>query len=225
MKRKASLSLAIAGLVFLLASCVQSSTPSVSFEVLYFFDDYFSATTEATYSTALVDGIEAEGHTVTTATGAADFDTKLASGGYDVAVYLDQSSTGIEIDETALQAFVDDGGRAIFVDWNRTASVATTFDASYTGNIDESSADLAASLSAGITDPMTLTNPGWVVSFSMGLSAEAGGTSACTFGNGDSCLVLGNNGRTALLGFLADTLPEADAADFWGNLIVELEGS
>lgn len=226
MKRKVPFVLSIAGLILVLAACVQSAPPAVTFDVLYFFDAYADATAETTYSTAFVDGIESEGHAVTTATDGADFDTKLASGNYDVAVYFNQSTVDFAIDEAAFQVFVDDGGRAILTDWSQTAAVATTFDASYTGNTNETSADLAAALSTGITDPMTLTNPsGTWGTFSMGLTAEAGGTSACTFGNGNSCLVFGNDGRTALLGFLADTLPEADAADFWANVIAEMEGS
>ena len=220
MRQRTLLLGSILSLTVLLAACFQAAPPSdVDFDVLYYYDLYL----DSSYSTSLVNGVEADGHVVTETTSAATFDTELASGAYDVAIVLVQDGA-VAIDTTAFETFIADGGRAVFVDWTRTASIATVFDASYTGVTGESSADLSGSMTTGITDPMTLTNPGWGT-FSFGLTAETGGTSSCTFGNGDSCLVFGNEDRTAILGFLADTLPQADAEQFWINLMAVIEAS
>jgi len=52
----------------------------------------------------------------------------------------------------------------------------------------------------------------------MGLAPGEEGESLCTFDGGDSCVVVGNDGRSALLGMLADALPEDRGEAFWRNL-------
>jgi len=48
--------------------------------------------------------------------------------------------------------------------------------------------------------------------------------SLCTFDNDESCLVSGNDGRTALLGFMTGTVPEDDEQAFWENLTLFVLG-
>ena len=161
--------------------------------------------------------LTALGHTVTTATDWTDFNNKLAGSPPQLAIALNQDSS-LGADLTTMTNYVNAGGHVIFTDWNETASFATLFNASWTGNDNQSPANFTnPTLSAGITNPQTLSNPGWGI-FSMGLSAGAGGTSVCSFPT-DSCAVLGNSGRTIILGFLSDTPQGADGVRLWENII------
>ena len=157
------------------------------------------------------------GHTVTTATSWADFDTKLAGGSYQLVIALGQNNS-LGANATTLQTYISGGGHAIVDDYTSNAAYGPMMNASYTGVTNQNQANfLIPALSSGITNPQSLANPGWGT-YSMGLLAAAGGTSVCTFPNGNSCAVSGNGGRTLLLGFLSDT-PATDGAALWTNMI------
>lgn len=191
-----------------------TATVTVAYEqpsVLLYYDSISSADDNVTPA------LDANGFAVTFTTTAATFDTEVAGGGYDLVIAIAQSN-GIAIDLPTLATFVDDGGRAIGADWSQTAGFADVFDASFSGATNLTTADLdAPALAEGITDPIALTSSAWFT-YSTGLTAGVGGSSACTFENDDSCLVSGNEGRTAMLGFLMDTIPGADDQTFWENL-------
>lgn len=163
--------------------------------------------------------LTALGHTVTTATSWADFNTRLSTSPPQLAIGLSQDISGLDADLTIMTNYINAGGHVIFTDWNETASFATLFNASWTGNDNQSPANFTnPTLSAGITNPQPLNSGlGWGT-WSMGLSAGAGGTSVCTFPT-DSCAVLGNSGRTIILGFLSDTPQAADGVQLWENII------
>jgi hypothetical protein len=157
------------------------------------------------------------GHTVTTATSWADFDTKLAGGSYQLVIALGQNNA-LAANTTTLANYITGGGRAIVDDYTSNPAYGPMMNATYTGVTNQNSANfLITALSSGITNPQPLTNPGWGI-YSMGLLAAAGGTSVCTFPNGNSCAVSGNGGRTLLLGFLSDT-PGTNGVALWSNMI------
>jgi hypothetical protein len=185
--------------------------------VLFYYDGLGSADDNVTPA------LTTNGFDVTFTTSSATFDTEASSGGHDLVIAMVQTG-GPAIDLPTLEAYVDGGGRAIGADWRRTAGFADVFDASFTGELNLTTADLDVSaLSTDITNPIELESPGFAI-YSTGLSAEAGGSSLCAFENGDSCLVSGNSGRTALLGFLMDTIPGADDQTFWENLTLYVLG-
>jgi len=187
---------------------------AVSYEqpsVLLYYDSIASADDNVTPA------LDANGFAVTFTTVAATFDTEVAGGDYDLVIAMVQN-VSIAIDLPTLTTFVDAGGRAIGADWNATAGFADVFDASFSGATNLTTADLEVpALAEGITDPITLESSTWTT-YSTGLTAGVGGSSECAFENDDSCLVSGNEGRTAILGFLMDTIPGADDQTFWENL-------
>lgn len=157
------------------------------------------------------------GETVTTATSASDFNTKLAAGNYDLAIFLHHGIGNLP-NVTTLENYVASGGRLIFTDYSRSSTYDNLLQITYTGNTNQTSMTLDAPLGQGVTNPMTLTNPGYGT-YSMGLQAQGAAKSMCTFGNAESCLVIGNVGHTAALGFLGDTPPAADGTRLWKNII------
>jgi hypothetical protein len=164
--------------------------------VLYYVDFGFSYP----FTTALAN----LGITATVATSYADFDSKLQAGGWDIVILLNQDlsdSSWI----TPLVNYVQAGGRAILTSWSQQQAAANAFGGSYTGNSNSSSITQTASspIWAGISNPLTLHNPGWFT-FSNGLAVTTG-QSIGQFESGDSALIVGNDGRTILNGFQSDT--------------------
>jgi len=196
------------GFVFvLLLAC----GPVYAANVLYYADAFYG-------TNHVLPALAAGGHTVTTASGWSDFNTRLAGGGFDLAIALCQSNNN-ELNLATMTDYLSSGGRAIFTDWTRNASTAALFGATYTGSTNMTPATITDSgLSAGITNPMILTNPAWGT-WAMGMSPTATGTSLGTFPNGNSCIVSSHGGRALLLGFLADTVPSADGQRFFENAI------
>ncbi len=145
-------------------------------------------------------------YAVTTATSTGDFVTQLTGGGYDLAIFFEQNSSGSGYDAAfaALATFIGGGGAAIADDWTTwDPTHPAVFGAAYTGNTNDGTMTVTdASLAAGVSNPVSLYNPGWGV-FSTGLN---GGTSAAVFvGSGESAIVIGNGGKTIFNGFLSDT--------------------
>ena len=137
------------------------------------------------------------GYTVTATAG--DL-SSFTLGNYDIVVYANQNNGIPGGDTTKLDAYIAGNGKVIFTTWTGTPpSLGANFDGSTNGT----SITVGPLFNAGITNPLTLTNPGWGV-FSRGLTLTTG-TSAGTFGGSDA-IVVGNGGRTIFNGFLTDTL-------------------
>ena len=195
------------GIVFLLLAC----GPVHAANVLYFADS-FSGTNY------VLPALTAGSHTVTTASSWSDFNTRLAGGGFDLAIAICQANAH-SLDVTTMSNYLNAGGNAILADWTQDGTFGALFGATYAGVTNQTPATLtAATLYAGITNPVALLNPGWGV-WSMGLTPTGTGTSLGTFPNGNACIVSSFGGRAILLGFLADTLPSADGQRFFENLI------
>jgi hypothetical protein len=196
-------------------SVVASATANVTVayerpSVLFYYDFINTADN-------MTPALEANGFAVTFTNVTATFNTEVSNGGHDLVIVMVQGNAPA-FDVPAFAAYVDGGGRAIGADWSETAGFATVFDASFTGATNLTTADLEApALADGVTNPLTLDLSFWGVS-TTGLSAAVGSASLCTFENADSCLVSGNEGRTALLGFVMDAVPATDAQTFWENL-------
>ncbi len=168
---------------------------------------------------AMAAALAASSHAVTTASSGHDFSDQVAAGGWDLVIYFQQNIGAFSGPDISIAHWVMDGGRAIFADWDRTPGIGHIFGASYTGARNQTQVAFA--------DPalgeVTLTGPGWDT-FSVGMAAGAGSVSAAAFGNGDDAVVIGNEGRTILNGFLNDTLPmEAGMAVFSRQLAYLLD--
>jgi hypothetical protein len=195
----------------LVAGCGTVPEPGAP-RVLYYVDGF--ADLEDPY---VLDALWANGYLVRKVEDVTAFEDGLRLGGIDLAVLLIQEDRP-DLDLEAIDAFVDRGGRMIVADWRQDDGLAERLEARYAGDTNLVSADLdEGSLSDDLPPTIRLANPGWNV-FSMGLEAAGRGVSVCTFEQGDSCLVLGNRGRTALLGFVADALPLDQGETFFRNL-------
>ena len=149
----------------------------------------------------------ASGYDVTFAISLGDFATRIATGEFRLGIFFQQSNSGGSHDAafSALAAHVAAGGAAIAADWTRNAGHAAPFQALPTGSTNNTLVTVThPSFTAGVSSPVTLTNPGWGV-FSNGLTAASGATCGGTFSNGQCAIVVGNGGRTVFNGFLGDT--------------------
>lgn len=169
--------------------------------VLYFSDESLNASGNITPK-----ALAAEGITPMVATNEADFVSQLNAGGWDLAILLEQ------VDElpdarTALVSWIGGGNRALAATSYMTDSFAAAFNASFVGNLAVDAATVSSNgnpIWNGVVSPITLTNPGYGT-FSVELAAGTGGVVAGTFETGTAAIVIGNNGKTQLNGFLDDT--------------------
>lgn len=138
----------------------------------------------------------------------------------DVVVHFNQDAEPSSAQWGPLVNWVQDGNRLILADWQRNATILGALEA--TGGSGAWNGDALVisddRLAEGVQQPMPLLNPGWG-GYSFGIGAAGDGVSACTFNNGSSCMVLGNEGRTVALGFLADVVTEGDAHNLIENLL------
>ncbi len=135
---------------------------------------------------------------------------------FDIVVYAAQDSSAGASDIAALDSYILSNGRVLFQTWT---SGNPSLGADQTGTENESSLTVGALFDTGLTNPLTLTNPGWGV-YSLGLSATSGAV-AGTFGNGQAGIIVGNSGRTIWNGFLTDTL---STSVLYQNQLVYLAG-
>jgi len=181
----------------------------------------------------VVDGLGALGYTTTLASSWADFNTKLASGNFILAVAFAQnnSASGSGFNITVAQNFINAGGNMIFATWtNSDSAIANLFGASLSGNynlntITVTDANLRdANLSAGITNPFVITNTIWGT-FSTGLQALEGSEVLATFENGDAAIVRANSGKTIMLGYLSDATATNKRQSIFENIIEVIAAS
>lgn len=167
----------------------------------------------------VVAGLTNLGFSVTVAISWADFDIKLSSGSYGLAVAFDQGYGGLPT-YSIVQNFINSGGCMIFADWTCNNTFAGLFEASFTFANNQPQFTLTdTELASGVTNPVILTNPGYNIVYSSGLTAIGCGQSLGTFPNGDAAIVRGNNAHTIILGYLSDTPPFAERQQLFENVI------
>ncbi len=165
------------------------------------------------------------GYTVTVASDATDFNTRIASGTWSIVVLFNQaydfSTTGLSF--SSVQNYINGGGSMIFTSWDiaDAESWANLFGAHYTGNVNMTPVTfIDPILSAGITNPLTISNGGSWGTWSMGLSIFGSGSEVlATFSNGDAAIIRANGGRTVILGYLSDSPAPADRGALFGNVL------
>lgn len=166
--------------------------------------------------------LTAAGYTVTVATDVADFNTRIAAGPWSLVVFFNQNLDISLINFSSVQSYVNTGGSMIFTSWDISNSEtwANLFGAHYTGNSNMSSVTfIDPILSAGLTNPITISNESWGI-WSMGLSAYGSGSEVLArFSNGDAAIIRANGGRTIMLGYLSGTPSPADRGVLFGNVI------
>lgn len=163
-------------------------------------------------------GLANLGFNTTVASSWADFDTKLASGAYGLAVAFNQNNPSPLPNGQIIQSFIASGGCIIFCDWTMNAGLASIFEASYVGSNQSPMTLTGANLANGVTNPVALSSPGWGI-FSMSMSAIGGGQVLATFPGGPAAIIRGNGGKSIILGYLSDTPPEADRQKLFENVV------
>ena len=189
---------------------------SVAFgaEALYYVD-YPSGTDKL--EVALED--ESLGLNVTYAVDSSDFAAQIASQDWDLVVLAIQNNYAgglfSSFSDSGLDEYVNDGGSAVFCYFrssdldNVDVDFYSFFGAAVTGNTNDPSVVVSGPLAEGLaSNPLTLTNSDWII-YSLGLAAlSTEDIVAGTFSNNDPAIIISNEGRTIINGFLTDTPPD-----------------
>jgi hypothetical protein len=139
----------------------------------------------------------------------------------DVVVHFNQNTHLSDAAWAPLVDWVGAGKRLVLMDWQRNATMLAALEAA--GANGGNGGGLVFSderLKEGVQQPMLLSSESWGV-YRLPLAPTGDGVSVCVFENGDgsSCMVLGNEGRTAAVGFLADVTSENDGHNLIRNLV------
>jgi hypothetical protein len=141
---------------------------------------------------------------------------------YALAVAVQQYvwySADTDFNTAALSAHLAAGRAAWLLDVFFQSSLAAVFQGGYTWTINQQPVTISdGDLAAGVANPLPLANPGYGI-WSWDLSASGDATALARFPDGSPAVVLGNGGRSALLGFRTDTLTEQDGQRFYDNLL------
>lgn len=170
----------------------------------------------AHFNDGVVDALTNLGFSVTLASGWLDFNTKLATGDYELAVAFKQNYAGPNINIPTVTSFIASGGKMVYATWRNfnppteDVAEAALFEAAFSGSNNQTTVTIIdPALAAGLTNPFTLSNAGWTQSFSRPLTPIGGGEVLATFENDDAAIIRGNNGQTIMLGYLSDAPPAA----------------
>jgi hypothetical protein len=139
----------------------------------------------------------------------------------DVVVHFNQTTVHMNDAWTQLVDWVAAGNRLILADWEQNATMLAALEA-VPANGGNGGGLLFSDdrLTEGVQQPMPLSSESWW-SYTLPLEPTGDGESVCAFenGNGSSCMVLGNEGRTAAVGFLADVMSASDGRNLIRNLL------
>ena len=204
-------------LALVLAACTRQPPPfTYDLDVLYFVDSVLGDDS----ARASLEAFEAA-HSALAVTYTADSAAFLVAlaGEPDLIVVFNQNSGMAPEFRDAIVDWIADGGAAVVADWSWQAEVLAALEVSLADSNHASVTFDDARLGAGVTSPMVLANPGtgWGI-YSTGL-ATVGGVVAASFDTDTAAVVYGNDGRTAAVGLLNDTIADAgDAETFFNNL-------
>ena len=204
------------GLAFV-AVAVVIAKPADAASIVY-YNDFVLGTD------AMAGALAGSGHTVTTATSTSQFETLVQGGAFELGIFFVQNNNASSYTSAinALGNFVAGGGRSMYADWSQNASLASLFDAGFTGGLNQNQVTFTDPLYGSGT--INLTNPGWGT-YSTGLTPVS--AAAANFGNGDGAIVVGKGGRSITYGFLNDTFanPSQGSAMYKSHIDLILGGS
>lgn len=186
-------------------------------KALYFFDDaaYFE-------TDPVITALKNKEYTIKRAYSYSNFEMLTPDEEWDIMILINQGGPVASISE--FLAYIAEGGKAIMADWSADAELGASFGVIYTGNKNAGPVTIKEpALADGVTNPLPLSDPGYRT-WAVGMSSEE--TVAGTFPGGDAAVVIGNEGRTAALGFVNGTISDdAEAVRFYENLISMIDGS
>lgn len=186
-------------------------------DVLY-WDDFNVGTS------AVPGGIALAGLTGVGATDQADFNTKLAAGGWDAVLFGEQNSSVFSGSAAALASWVSGGGKLIATTW-LTGGLDALLDAVFASSNGTTITTDADPIFAGLGATISLSNPGWGT-FSQGWNPLSGASCLGSLDSGGCAVIMGNGGNTYLNGPLNDTyLSLADGQRLIANELLLLTGA
>jgi len=150
---------------------------------------------------------------------------------WDVAIILLQAFGANAAVTDALAPRIAEGRRVIAADYSRDDNFNALFSATSSGGINQTSGTWTDDRMAfELPNPIAFALRPDVFwgTYTMGYAPTTDAVSLCTFPAGNSCLIHGNEGRTLLLGYLANVFPEEFARTMTLNLlrmVVEAEFS
>lgn len=137
-----------------------------------------------------------------------DFNAKLASANWELAVLLLQGDSHGSAEFTSVSSYLGSGGRMIFTDWYKDTTMASWFGIGYTADENMSAATITdAYLQTGVGASIDLANPGnsWST-WSMGMTTTTA-TPAAFFPNGKVAIAV-TAGNSIVNGMLGDTFAD-----------------
>jgi hypothetical protein len=139
----------------------------------------------------------------------------------DVVVHFNQNDEHSNGAWTELVNWVAAGNRLVLADWQRNATILSALEAAPANGGNGGGLVFSDDrLTEGVQQPMPLSSDSWW-DYAWPLAPTGNGVSVCAFenGNGSSCMVLGNGGRTAAVGFPADVMSASDGRNLIRNLL------
>lgn len=187
-------------LVLLIAGIISSQANAS----VLFWNDW------STQTGALELGLQKLGMGYTSALDENDFVTKVGTGGWDMVIFNNQNY-GNDNAANAFSNWISGGGKGIASDWiSYHSNTQSAMEVSYTFNYNESPVyGTVHPIWNGLPADIALVNHGYGV-FATGLN---GLSVAATFGSGEAAIVVGNNGRSIMNGFLDDTYDTSTQLD------------
>lgn len=193
-------------------SAAYGDSPS---NILYYVDEIKGTDMMAEALDALSDDVSFDIN-VTTAVSSSDFKAELDSQDWDLVIVACQehpTSTYLgSFEDSGLEDYVNNGGRVISCYWSAAdIDYLTFFGATSSGDYNETSMDVTYSdLSENlVSNPVPILTSVWGEWYSTGLSpATEGDIEAASFENGESAIIISNNGRTIINGFYVDVISD-----------------
>jgi hypothetical protein len=139
----------------------------------------------------------------------------------DVVVHFNQDEEHSNGAWTQLVDWVAAGNRLVLADWQNNATMLAALEAAPANGGNGGGLVFSDDrLTEGVQQPMLLSSDSWFF-YTLPLVPTGDGVSVCAFenGNGSPCMVLGNEGRTAAVGFLADVMSASDGRNLIRNLL------
>jgi len=122
-----------------------------------------------------------------------DFNAKLNSASWELAVLLLQGNYHGSAEFANVPLYLGSGGRMIFTDFDKNATMGSWFGIGYTGSENMSAVAITdPNLQTAVGPSIDLANPGWST-WSMGMSVTSA-NSAAFFPNGDTAIAVTSTG-------------------------------
>lgn len=184
------------------------SKPAAAQNIIWFEDANNGTSSWLGGMTAL--GAALPGATIYNATSSTDFFTMLSGGGWDLAVFGEQGSSGYLDSQGALfNSFISGGGLWLGTTW-LDGSYSSLMDASVASQNDGTITDNGSPYYGSTfgVSPISVTNTFWGV-FAQSYNPLNGASCIGSFGSGCAA-ILGNDGQSLLLGPLGDAYVNAN---------------